>query len=218
MKNILFFTFMFLLFFLCSCVSTSEYQQLRFEFEQLKAYSGNQYSELNNDMALFKASYNPGLQEVFSENVKAAEKHKKTIEELKYDIEIVSDKIKYLLNESENDRDLIAENLMSSTAQNVVNEFRQLNYSWANTIYELTNLTANSEKAAESSHRAAMRAAEKAGSAERSADYAVESMNQINEQAKSLGVIQEKIKNMESEIRKINRQINKTDEPERKKH
>jgi methyl-accepting chemotaxis protein len=217
MKKLIYLLAMLPLVFTYSCVSMSEYQRLKFEFEQLKNDSENQYAELHNDMALFKEAYNPELQEVFSENVLAAEKYRESIEEIKNDVDDISYKIENLLRESENDRVLISENLKTSTAENVVNEFRQLNNQWEATIFELTNLVRNSEKAVESSHRAAIQAAEKAGSAERSADYAVESMNRIDRHTKSLGKIQERIKDLEFKIQKISKQLNKIEEPKRNK-
>ncbi len=217
MKKLLILTLLFPIFSFFGCASTSEHQKLKAEFEHLRTFSEQQYSTLNKEMAIFKAAYNPKLQEQFSENLLAAEEYRELIGKIKNDIEDISDRINRLLQESENDRMLISENLRTSTVQNIVNEFSQLNYYWASTVSELSNLVADSEDAAKSSHRAAMKAAEKAGAAESSAVYAVDSLNQLNKQAKSLGMIQEKVKNLESEIRKLNKQINREDEPKRKK-
>ena len=197
---------MLLIVFASGCASKSDYQQLSLENKQLK-----------NDMALFKEAYNPGLQKLFSENVLAAEKYRKSIEKTKNDIDYITGSIDKLFRESENDRMLISENLRTSVSQNVVNEFRQLNIAWNSTIIELSNLVRNSEKAAESSHRAALQAAEKAGSAERSAGYVAEYRDLINEQARTLNRIQETLKNLDIKIRKISKRLDKIDAPEREK-
>lgn len=201
---------MFLMVSLFGCANKSYYQQINLEIAKLK----NDSERLQNDMALFKKAYNPELQEVFSENILEAEKHKKSIEKIQNDIENISNRIHVLLRESEHDRMLISENLQTSTAENIVNEFRQLNIEWDNTIFELSNLVAASEKASVSSHRAAMQAAEKAGAAERSADYASQSMNMIEEQRRSLSKIRDKIRNVEMEIRKLGKRLNEIDKSE----
>ncbi len=196
------------------CASTSEYNQLRVEFDNLKRDLNNQSAELYHDMSTFKDAYNPNLQDKFSENVSAAEEYRKSIERTKKDIEKTSAEIDGLLSEAENDRMLISENLKTSTAENIVNEFRQLNIEWDNTIFELSNLVAASERASASSHQAAMQAAEKAGAAERSADYASQSMNMIEEQRRSVNRIGDKIRNIEMEIRKLSKRLNEIDKPE----
>jgi methyl-accepting chemotaxis protein len=196
--------------FLIGCANKSYYQRIDLEIAQLK----NDSERLHNDMALFKKAYNPELQEVFSENILKAEKHKKTIENIQNDIENISNQIHVLLCESEHDRMLISENLEASIAENIVNEFRQLNIEWDNTIYELSNLVTASEIAAASSHQAAIQAAEKAGAAEQSADYAYQSMNMIEEQRRSLSRMRDKIRNVEMEIRKLKRRLNEIDETE----
>jgi methyl-accepting chemotaxis protein len=201
---------MFLLAFLFGCANQSFYQQIDLEIAQLK----NDSERLQNDMALFKKAYNPELQEVFSENILEAEKHRKSIEKIQNDIENMSNNIHVLLSESEYDRMLISENLETSTAENIVNEFRQLNIEWDNTVFELSNLVAASERAAVSSHQAAIQAAEKAGAAEQSADYASQSMNMIEEQRRSLSRIRDKIRNAEAEIRKLRKRLNEIDESE----
>jgi methyl-accepting chemotaxis protein len=213
MKKIIYLFVMLPIVITYGCASTSDHRQLRLEFEHLKYESEKQYSELQNDMALFKDAYNPELHELFSENLSAAERYRKLIKEIKNDMEDISDKINILLRESENDRLLISENLKTATVENIINEFRQLNNKWETTVFELTNLVKRSERAIESSHQAAIQAAEKAGSAERSADYVYESMDLINEQSKSLSRMREKVKNIELKIRKINKQLNEIDEP-----
>ena len=213
MKKIICLSFLLLTVFTFSCASKSDYQQTSYEIIQLK----NDMDRLHNDMALFKKAYNPELQEVFSDNVRAAENYRKSIEKTRRDIDYISANINELLRESKNDRLLISENLKTSTAQNVVNEFRQLNNEWNAAVFELSNLVRTSERAAESSHNAAIQAAEKAGSAEQSADHIAEYINLINRQEKSLSRIQEKIKDLELKIRKISKQLDEIDEPESKK-
>lgn len=212
MKNIIYVFVVLLIIFTSSCASNSDYRRLKLEFEQLKQNTDNQYLELHNDMSMFQKAYNPELQELFSENILAAEKNRVLIGDIKNDIENTSYKINNLLRESENDRALISENLRTSAAQNVVNEFRQLNNEWESTIYELTNLVHSSERAVESSHNAAIRAAKKAGSAERSADYIFASMDRIEKQTRSLSRIRERMKNLEFKIQRISKQLNEIDE------
>ena len=213
MKKILFLSVIMLTVFTFSCASKSDYQQNNFEIAKLK----NDSKRLHNDMVLFKKAYNPELQEVFTENILAAEQYRKSIDRTKNDIENISDKIHFLLRESENDRMLISENLKTATAENIVNEFRQLNIEWDTTIFELSNLITVSEKAVDSSHNAAMQAAEKAGSAEQAADYIAEYVNLINRQTRSLSRIQDKIKTLDIKIRKISTRLDEMDKPESNK-
>ena len=213
MKIYLFLSFIMLTVFTFSCASKSDYQQTNFEVNNLRS----DMDRLHDDMALFKKAYNPELQKVFSDNVLVAEGYRKSIEKTKNDMEKISDSLNVLLHESENDRMLISENLRTSTTQNVVNEFRQLNNEWKATIFELSNLVRASEKAAESSQHAAMRAAEKAGSAERSSQYITEYMNMVNEQAISLNRIQERIRNLDINIRKISKRLDEIEKPKNKK-
>ena len=216
MKNIVYIIIFFSVLVTYGCAGTSEIQKLRSEFNQLKIDTQNKYVDLHNDMSMFKNAYNPELQEMLSQNLLTAEEHRKSIEAVKNDMENISGKMHNLLSESENDRVLISENLKTSTSENIVNEFRYLNYQWAATVNELSNIVKNSEKAAELSRRAAIRAAGNAGSSERSADYALESMNLIKEQTKSLNKVQRKIRDIEQKIRKISQQLNKVEETEQK--
>jgi len=213
MKKILCLSVLLLAVITSGCASKSEYQRLNFEITKLK----NDSERLRSDMALFKKAYNPELQEVFSENVLTAKKYRKSIEKTQYDIENLSDKINDLFHESENDRMLISENLQTTTAKNIVNEFKQLNIEWDATIFELSNLLRNSEKAAASSHNAAIQAAEKAGSAEQSADYVAEYINIINRQTRSLSRVRDKLNDLEFKIRKISKRLDEIDRPESKK-
>jgi hypothetical protein len=71
-----------------------------------------------------------------------------------------------------------------------------------------------SENVSASSYQADMQAAEKAGAAERSADYASQSVNMIEKQRRSLNRIGDKIRNIEMDIRKLSKRLNEIDEPE----
>lgn len=213
MKKIFYLSFLLLTVFTFSCASKSDYQQTSFEVNQLRS----DMNRLHEDMAMFKKAYNPELQKVFTENVLAAEKYRKTIEKTKNDIQNISGKIDILLRESENDRMQISENLKTATAENIVNEFRRLNIEWDTTVYEMSNLVRASEKNVESSHNAAIQAAEKAGSAEQSADYIAGYINIINRQAKSLNRIQDRLKKLDFEIMQISKRLDEIDEPEKNK-
>ncbi len=218
MKKLIPVTVLLTIIFISGCASTSDYNRLRLEFEQLKRETELNNSSVQSDMEMFKQAYNPELQKTFSDNVTGAQEYLKTVEDIKNSIQITSDKINDLLTKSQNDRMMIAENLKDSEAQNVVNEFRHLNRQWDATLYELSNMVKESEKAVNASGRAAMHASEKAASAQTSADYAVESMNRIYNETKSLGEIQERMKTLEFKVRKINRQLEKNESPETKDH
>ena len=209
MRKILYLVVLLTLIIASGCASRSDYSRLNLEIEQLKDES----AKLRNDMAMFKKAYNPELQELFSENLLAAENYRKSIEETKNDIENISIQISNILHESENDRMLISENLRTSTAENVVNEFRQLNREWDATVFELSNLTRNSEREVQSAHHAALQAAEKAGSAERSAEIVTEYVNRTKEQTRSLHDVHEKLKNIEIKIRKIGDRLDEIEDP-----
>lgn len=213
MKKILFLMVFLTLILLYGCASTSEYNKLRVEFEQLKQENKIQTSQLNDQMAMFRQAYDPELHEIFVKNITEVEHHRDAISKLKTEISNISSKIDRLLQESESDRMVIAENMRTSKAQNIVNEFRQLNAGWQITLNELTNLARNSEKAVDDSYMAAMRASEMAGAAERSADYAVASFNRIDEQMKSISAIHERLKNIEFKVQRISRQLNENHEP-----
>lgn len=195
------------------CASTSDYNSLRNEFEQLKQETRVQSSQLHDEMALFRLAYDPELHEIIVKNITEAERQRDAISKLKIEIDNTSDKINRLLQEAEDDRIVIAENMRSSKAQNIVNEFRQLSAGWQMTLSELTNLTRDSAKAADDSYMAAMRASEMAGAAERSADFAVKSFNRIDEQVKSIGAIHERLKDIEFRVQRISRQLNENRGP-----
>jgi methyl-accepting chemotaxis protein len=209
MKKIIYMIVLLPVVFTSGCSSRSDYRRLTLEISQLK----NESEKLQNDMAMFKKAYNPELQELFSENILAAQNYRKSIEKTNSDIENISIQINNILHESENDRMLISENLRTSTTENVVNEFRQLNKKWDATVFELSNMVRNSERAVQSTHQAAIQAAEKAGAAERSADYLTEYVNRINEQTRSLHDVHEKLKNIENRIRKINDRLDEMEDP-----
>jgi len=213
MKKILFLIVMLPVVFIYGCASKSDYRQLDYEFKQMKTDS----EKLHNEMAMFKKAYNPELHKVFSENVLAAEEYRQSIEKTRHDIEYISNQISDLLRQSENDRMQISENLKTATTENVVNEFRHLNREWDTTVSELSNLVRTSEKAVESSHHAAIEAAEKAGSAERSADHIAEYMKLVNRQSRSLDRINEKLKDIEFKIRKIGERLDEAEDPKRHK-
>lgn len=209
MKRILFLILMVLLFqvFPYGCASTSDYNSLRSEFDQLKQETRVQTSQLHDEMTMFRQAYDPGLHEIIVKNITEAERQRDAISKLKIEIDNTSGKINRLLQEAEDDRIVIAENMRSSKAQNIVNEFRQLSDGWQITLSELTNLTRDSEKAVDDSYIAAMRASEMAGAAERSADFAVKSFNRIDEQMKSIGAIHERLKDIEFRVQRISRQL-----------
>ncbi len=195
------------------CASTSDYNSLRTEFERLKQETGIQSSQLHDEIAVFRQAYDPELHEMLLKNITEAERHRDAITKLKNEIDNASNSITRLLQESERDRMVIAENMQTSKAQNIVNEFRQLSAGWQMTLSELITLTRNSEKAAEDSYMAAMRASEMAGAAEHSADFAVKSFNRIDAQMKSYRAIHERLKDIESRVQEINRQLHENHGP-----
>lgn len=195
------------------CASTSDYNSLRTEFEQLKQETRSQSSQLHDEMAMFRQAYDPELHNILLKNIKEAERHRDAISKLKMEMDNTSSRINSLLQEAEDDRMVIAENMRSSKAQNIVNEFRQLSTGWQMTLSELTNLTRDSEKAADDSYMAAIRAAEMAGAAEQSADFAAKSFNRVNEQMKSIGAIHERLKDVEFRVQRISRQLHENHGP-----
>ena len=209
MRKILYLIVLLTIIFTAGCASRSDYSRLNLEIAQLKDES----VKLQNDMAMFKKAYNPEMQELFSENLLAAQNYRKSIEKTNNDIDNISIQINNILHESENDRMLISENLRTSAAENVINEFRLLNREWDATVFELSNLTRNSDRAVQSAHHAAIQAAEKAGSAERSAEIVSEYVNRIKEQTRSLHDVHEKLKNLEIRISKISDRLDEREYP-----
>ena len=193
---------------LSSCVSMSDYRVLKTEFELYKTESSGKQKELERKVETFVNSYNPDLHKELDNNLILAEQYKGRVEKIVSDMEMLSHQIQDLAIASQNDRMVVSENMHTSVAENVVNEFRQLKYNWDKIVSEMNQSIITSRDASTRAQVSAIQAAEKSGAAQKAADIAVETAQNAMKQQAGGPDLQNRLERIEDDIRKIKVMLN----------
>ena len=156
------------------CVSISDYRKLQSEFNDFKAYSIEKQKYIENDISLFKEAYNPELHITLNKNLDESALYLSRLREIYTEMGNIEINARKLLDDSQIDRNIIAENAKSSVSQNVVNEFYTLRNKWDTTLSDLIKLSVNANDSANKAKDEAIKAGERSISAERAANKAAE--------------------------------------------
>jgi len=194
---------------LSGCVSMTDYTALKTEFEQYKAESVKTQKELENKVNMFINAYDPDLHRELDNNLLVSSQYKERIQNILSDMELISQQIHSLMLASQNDRMVISENMKSSVAQNVVNEFSQLKYNWEKIVSDMHQSAIIAQDAASRAQYSAMQAAEKSGAAQKTADIAIATAQEAMKQQPGNGTdVQNRLTKIEEEIQKIKAALN----------
>jgi hypothetical protein len=194
--------------FFSGCVSLSDYRSLKSEFEQYKTESKGKQDELENKVNTFVKAYSPDLHNELDTNLEVSAQYKDRIQKILGDMESVSRQIQDLALSSRNDSLIVSENMKTSIAENVVNEFHQLKYNWDKIVYDMNQSVAASRDAAARAQVSAIQAAEKSGAAQKAADIAVTTSQNVANQTPGGPDFKNRLDRIEADIRKIQMMLN----------
>ena len=194
-------------FVLASCASTSDYEKLEKDFYAYKESTQNRQesvqhrqAQLEEDMKLFRMSYDPQAHDVFNKNVEQANKYYSEITYIKSDIDSINELIFRIKNEAEIAKNTVLDNARTSQSQNVVNEFAGLKWQWGNTVDEMSRMVSTAQQSVNQAQAAASGSFERAVTAEMAAKAVNDMGRNVNELMVSLTSISQRIANLEREI------------------
>ncbi len=189
---------------LSSCVSMSDYSALKSEIERYKTDSAQRQSDLEKKVDTFINAYNPDMHRELDNNIIVASQYKDRMREIVSEMEMLSRQIHDLASASQNDSMIVAENMRTSIAQNVVNEFHQLKYNWDRIVADMHQSVSISQDAASKAQLSAIQAAEKSGAAQKAAEIAVATAQDAMKQQPGSGTdIQLRLARIEDDIKKL---------------
>jgi len=194
--------------FFSGCVSLSDYRSLKSEFEQYKIESKGKQDELENKVNTFVKAYSPDLHNELDANLEVTAQYKDRIQKILGDMELLSKQIQDLALSSRNDSLIVSENMKTSVAENVVNEFNQLKYNWDKVVYDMNQVVSASRDAATRAQVSAVQAAEKSGAAQKAADIAVAISQNAANQTQGGPDLRNRLDRIEADIHKIQMMLN----------
>ena len=193
---------------LSSCVSMSDYKALKNDFDQYKTESTGKQKELEKKVDMFVIAYNPDLHKELDTNLMVASQYKDRVGKILSDMDLLSRQIQELASASQKDRMVVSENMKTSVAENVVNEFRQLRYNWDMIVTDMNQAVATSRDSAARAQVSAMQAYEKSGAAQKAADIAVDTAQNAMKQQPGGPDFKNRLDKIEDDIQKLKLMFN----------
>ena len=198
-----------LILLLSGCVSMSEYKALKSEFDQYKTESAGKQKELEKKVDMFVVAYNPDLHKELDANLIVASQYKDRVGKILSDMDLLSRQIQELASASQKDRMVVSENMKTSVAENVVNDFRQLRYNWDLIVSDMNQAVTASRDSAARAQVSAMQAFEKSGAAQKAADIAVETaQNALKQQQPGGPDFKNRLDKIEDDIQRLKLMFN----------
>ena len=171
---------------LCSCVSTGQ-------FNHYKQTSDSKIALLENKIANFEQSYNPQMHEILNQNINVSKQHFKQITAIYESMKITKQNSDYVVDQTNQNAEIVANNAETSSTQNVVNEFYHLEQQWFDTLNDMDDITDQLILLSENAEHSADVARREAISADDRAFEAEKKLAQIEDYSRALSNLKQEI-------------------------